>query len=202
MNENLLIVLVRNPELGRVKTRLAATVGNENALEIYKKLLEHTATLTAGVKSDKWVFYSDYIDEFDQFPASIFDKYIQSGDSLGDRMTNAIRTGFDQGYHKVTIIGSDCYELTEEIITNAFNALEEKDFTIGPAKDGGYYLLGMNSFHPQLFQNKEWSQENVFLDTMLDVKELNSTCHILPTLSDVDYKEDLGELTKYLIDRE
>ncbi len=196
--ETLLMIFVRNPELGKVKTRLAKTVGNVNALEIYKKLLEHTGKVCIGVPSKRIVFYSDYIDEYDCFDNVKFYKKLQSGDSLGERMKNAFLWGFNNGFKRVIIIGSDCYQINSGIVAEALETLKSNDFTIGPATDGGYYLLGMKTLYPQVFENKKWSSENVLLDTLLDIKKLNKTVHMLPTLSDVDFEEDLGELRKFL----
>ena len=101
---------------------------------------------------------------------------------------------FERDYKRVVIIGSDCKDLSNETIRQAYEELKKNDVVIGPAKDGGYYLLGMNSFYPELFENKQWSTENVMLDTILDVKKLGLKYSLLQPLSDVDYKEDLGEL--------
>jgi rSAM/selenodomain-associated transferase 1 len=197
-SNDLLMIFVKNPVLGKVKTRLASTVGAENALTIYLKLLEHTESVVTPIEANKAIFYSDEIQEFDQFNELKYKKYLQKGEELGEKMQHAFRLAFSKEYNKVLIIGSDCYQISTQIIEDAFQSLDEKDMVIGPAEDGGYYLLGMKSFHPKFFTDKRWSTENVMLDTLLDIKNMGLSYHLLPTLSDVDYEEDLGDLKKLI----
>ena len=98
---------------------------------------------------------------------------------------------FKTGYKEIVIIGSDCYDLTEEIVMNAFDQLKQKDVVIGPAKDGGYYLLGMNAFIPGLFIGKSWSTDKVFQETMTELAGLNYSTYQLPVLKDVDTPDDI-----------
>lgn len=199
MNNRLLLIFVRNVQLGKVKTRLAKSIGDDNALKIYIHLLNKTADVAAETKCHKAVFYSEYIEEADEFMVPVFQKFLQNGKDLGDKMMNAFVKGFSRGHDKIIIIGSDCYELTSEIIENAFQLLDTKDVVIGPAKDGGYYLLGMKSLHKPLFQNKEWSTNNVLVDTLLDLKNLGLSYELLQPLNDVDEENDLpAELRKQL----
>ena len=198
MNINHLIIFVKNPELGKVKTRLAKTIGDEKALYIYKLLLEQTFQITLPVLAEKKLYYSEFVQNMDQFNDLVYEKHIQSGDGLGDKMYNAIKHSFAEWADKVVLIGSDCFELNSGIIEEAFKALEESDYVLGPAKDGGYYLIGMKELNLEIFQNKEWSSENVFLDTLLDIKNQGKSHYLLPTLSDVDVEEDLGDLRGYI----
>jgi len=198
MSINHLIIFVKNPELGKVKTRLAKTIGDEKALHIYKLLLEQTFQITLPVLAEKKVYYSEFIQNIDQFNDLIYEKHIQVGEGLGDKMYHAFKHSFGEWAHKVIIIGSDCFELNSGIIEEAFKALEENDYVLGPAKDGGYYLLGMKALNRAVFENKEWSTENVFLDTLLDIKNQKKSHYLLPTLSDVDREEDLGDLRRYI----
>lgn len=190
-NKNLLMIFIRNARIGQVKTRLAATVGDERALEIYILLLDYTSSLTAHLPVDKAVFYSDFMEEVDEFPIPIFQKYLQLGNDLGDKMKNAFIKMFARGYEKVIIIGSDCYELSPEIIESAFQVLDENEVVIGPAKDGGYYLLGSKKLIPEFFSNKTWSTNNVLLDTILDCKNVGLSYFLLPELNDIDEEIDL-----------
>lgn len=190
-SENLLMVFIKNPELGKVKTRLAKTVGDEKALHVYQILLDHTHKVARRVNADKAVFYSDYISTDDVWKKDNFQQLIQKGDSLGDRMAAAFIKAFNMGYKNVLVIGSDCFDLNEDIITEAFKILEKNEVVLGPAKDGGYYLLGMKRYYEQLFKNKTWSSENVLLDTLLDLSNLNLSFKLLPTLSDIDQEKDL-----------
>ncbi|MFT6996927.1 MAG: rSAM/selenodomain-associated transferase 1 [Cryomorphaceae bacterium] len=194
VQNNLLLVFAKNPELGKVKTRLAKTVGDQKALEIYLKLLEHTYAVADKTFADKAVFYSDKIEEFDILDYYKFPKFLQKGDDLGQRMDRAIGEAFGQDYDKVVIIGSDCYDLTSEIVEDAFKLLDDHNVVIGPALDGGYYLLGMDRHYSHLFRNKKWSTPDVLLDTILDTKKLKLSYALLPTLTDVDEEKDLGAL--------
>lgn len=190
MTKKLLIIFVKNPILGKVKTRLAATLGHEKALEIYQVLLQRTFNVTITLSVNKAVYYSDYIQE-DIWSPPFYDKYVQSGNGLGDRMHHAFNQGFEGGFEQVCIIGSDCYELTEEIIQQAFEKLDSTDVVIGPAEDGGYYLLGMKALHTSFFQGKNWSTNSVLSDTLNNIKDSGLTVALLPELTDVDDEKDL-----------
>jgi rSAM/selenodomain-associated transferase 1 len=183
-----LIIFLKNLEYGKVKTRLAATLGHETAMEIYRLLLEHTRAVTENIKIDKFLFYSDQIEE-DEWPTD-FSKYVQEGGDLGERMLNAFRLLFSKGYEKLVIIGTDCLELNSGIIESSLTELEKTDAVIGPAKDGGYYLLGLTKECPFLFRNITWSSESVLLQTVtiLDQKKLSYS--FLETLNDIDEAED------------
>ena len=189
MSKNLLLVFVRNPELGKVKTRLAKTVGAETALEVYKFLLNRTKYITSKVSADKAIYYSLKIRENDIWDATIFQKHQQVGEDLGIRMLHAFKNGFEADYKKVVIIGSDLYDLSSSMIEKAFKALDKNDLVIGPAEDGGYYLLGMNSLHSVIFKNKDWGTATVRKDTLEDLKD--KKVHLLSELNDVDIFEDI-----------
>jgi rSAM/selenodomain-associated transferase 1 len=197
--KQLLIIFYRNPLLGKVKTRLAAELGDSKALAIYLYLASYTRTITEGLTADKVVFYSDYVDNEDSWRSSVYQKQLQEGSDLGNKMSNAFKFGFDKGYNSICIIGTDCFELSSAIISNAFEALTFSDAVIGPAKDGGYYLLGMNSPHDQIFKNKFWSTGSVFQDTVGDFKAASIKFHELPVLSDVDESSDLPESLRHLV---
>lgn len=189
MKKNLLLIFTRNPELGKAKTRLAKTVGDETALEIYKFLLEKTRDITSKVSSDKAVYYSVKIRKNDIWDANIFQKHQQVGEDLGIRMLNAFKNGFNAGYEKVMIIGSDLYDLTSENIDNAFRQLDQNDVVLGPAEDGGYYLLGMNTLQENIFKNKDWGTDTVRAKTLANLKD--KKVHLLSILNDVDVFEDI-----------
>ena len=188
-SKNLLLIFTRNPELGKAKTRLAKTVGDETALEIYKFLLEKTCNVSAKVTADKAVYYSVKVRYKDIWDENSYQKHQQVGEDLGIRMLHAFKNGFDAGYQKVLIIGSDLYDLTSEIIESAFVELDTNDVVIGPAEDGGYYLLGMNSLHTAIFKNKDWGTSSVRKDTLADLKD--KKVHLLQELNDVDVFEDI-----------
>lgn len=190
MEENHLIIFVKNPVLGKVKTRLAAGIGNEKALEIYLQLLALTRTVSETVNCTRHVFYSDEI-ENDAWDDDKFNKHVQEGDDLGERMKNAFAKVFALGAKKAVIIGSDCPQLTSEIVVESFRILNENDVVIGPAEDGGYYLLGMKNLHAFLFENKEWSTDSVFKDTVIDLTKNQLNYGRSPQLSDLDTVQDL-----------
>lgn len=191
MKTDLLIIFYRNPELGKVKTRLAATVGDEKAFAIYLKLASHTREVALQTACDRVVYYSDFIDTEDSWSNDQFKKSLQTGESLGERMKQAFANSFDAGYKRVCIIGTDCPGLTTQIINESFVKLKSNDVVIGPATDGGYYLLGMENFWPTLFENKAWSTDSVLSQTVQDAKQLNLLNFLLPTLTDVDEEKDL-----------
>ena len=184
-----LIIFIKNPEKGKVKTRLAKTVGDDKALAIYKALLAHTRQIALSVAGTRYLFYSHSIPPQDEWSSNDFQKLLQAEGDLGDKMTTAFETVFQQ-HQPVIIIGSDCASLTSVIIKKAFQQLEKHDFVIGPAMDGGYYLLGMKQFQYKVFENISWSTETVFQHTIDHITTLNRSYFLLPTLSDIDYEED------------
>ena len=189
MTKNALIVFTRNPELGKCKTRLAKDIGDENALDIYKYLLQHTADVACKINASRYVFYSETINENDIWNNKHFYKKLQKGNNLGERMHNAFKKLFKLNYDKVIIIGSDLLDLNASIIENAFKQLDHNDITIGPAVDGGYYLLGMKKLHSTLFNITDWGTDTVYKQT---VSKLNhNSVYVLKTLNDIDYMEDL-----------
>ncbi|HYG20858.1 MAG TPA: TIGR04282 family arsenosugar biosynthesis glycosyltransferase [Ohtaekwangia sp.] len=188
-----LIIFFRNPQLGQVKTRLAASVGDAAALAIYLELAAHTRVITGALPVDKVVFYSDHIDTEDHWPNVVFRKALQAGNDLGQKMEEAFRELFSSGYTSVCVIGTDCYELTEDIVLRAFESLDHSEVVIGPAADGGYYLLGTRALHPALFHNKPWSSDRVLNETIRNLKELGLSYTTLPLLRDVDTESDLPD---------
>ena len=113
-------------------------------------------------------------------------------------MGNAFEQGFSLGYGAIVLIGSDCLELNERILLEAFEHLADHDIVIGPTSDGGYYLIGMKKLYKDVFRNKSWSTKSLFEETLQSIKTLGLHVHCLPRLSDIDTEEDLGEL-KYLV---
>ena len=189
MKDVLLLIFTRNPELGKCKTRLAKSVGDENALEIYKILLNHTLELTRGLNCDKAIYYSVKIRENDIWNEKVYQKFEQKGEDLGERMLNAFNNGFESGYEKIVIVGSDILDLTEEIIYKAFDSLKFNEIVLGPAEDGGYYLLGMNKLCSTIFLNKEWGTSSVLNDTLTDLKD--HKVKLLEELNDIDTYNDM-----------
>jgi rSAM/selenodomain-associated transferase 1 len=187
---NALIIFIKNPIKGKVKTRIAATTGDEEALHIYLQLLDFTRHLTTKIDCQRFLFYSDFIEKNDNWNNDFFEKNTQYGDGLGDRMKNAFEFIFLKNIKKALIIGSDCAELNETIINDAFHSLDQHDFVLGPADDGGYYLLGMSDFSPTVFDHITWSSDEVLSKTIENIVFLNKKHFLLPVLSDTDTEED------------
>lgn len=189
--QDCLLIFIKNPVAGKVKTRLAKVVGDEKALMVYRHLLDHTRQLARQVEQDKRVCYSDFIPGPDEWDLPGFSKVLQQGEDLGARMNNAFQQAFLSGCRKCVIIGSDCPELDREIVERAFSLLDQHDVVLGPAKDGGYYLLGMKSLHRNLFVDKSWSTGNVLQETLASLEKGSLSFTLLPELSDIDEVSDL-----------
>jgi len=186
-----LIIFIKNPVLGKVKTRLAATVGDERAMEVYHTLLAITRQVALGVDCQRQLYYSDVVDMHDEWDNDHFAKREQQGIDLGERMHRAFTASFAEGATKAIIIGSDCPDISANIINDAFDALNMHDVVIGPAEDGGYYLLGLKETIALLFTDKQWSTATVLKNTLADVERLGLSVGLLPTLSDLDNANDL-----------
>ena len=195
MQQDLLIIFTRNPELGKVKTRLAADVGDQAALEIYLFLLERTRKITQGLKQIKQVHYSDKINPTDLWPNHIYDKRTQVEGDLGCKMRSAFEEGFEEGYKRIVIIGSDLYDLTQEDIELAFERLKTTEVVLGPAQDGGYYLLGLTRLIPALFEGKSWGTDQVLKQSLSDLKEIPVS--LLSERNDADYLSDIIEVPQF-----
>ena len=190
-----LIIFTRNPELGKVKTRLATTIGDAAALEVYQKLLEHTVDITQPLKVDKFVFYSEQIQENDHWDTTIYYKELQKGTNLGERMHHAFELLFKKGYRQIIIVGSDIFELTTKNIQEAFTGLDTANFVVGPALDGGYYLLGMNTLNKSLFKHKKWGTSTVLKATLKNLA--HEKVALLATKNDIDTYDDLKKSSEF-----
>lgn len=191
MTKQALIIFTKNPEAGKVKTRLAATIGNEAALAIYHQLLLHTVSTTKYLPVEKFVFYFNHIENEDVWNSKYYRKEVQQGNDLGERMKNAFASIFQKDYGKIVIIGTDCPDVNAGIIMNAFDYLKSYDIVVGPAEDGGYYLIGMKELRPNLFENIKWSTDTVLHDTISKCTTLELNYHLLPVLKDIDEEKDL-----------
>lgn len=189
--KKLLIIFVKNPESGKVKTRLASSIGDDKALKVYKELLSITEKAVAQLNSiDVRVYYTSSIDN-SLFKGSSY--FLQSDGDLGEKMMNSFITGFEDGYNQIVGIGSDLPDLNTEIIEDAFEQLSINDTVFGPANDGGYYLLGMKQLHRCIFENKPWSTERLLKLTLKDLDEQNISSNLLQELNDIDTLEDLKQ---------
>ena len=188
MTKDLLIVFVKNMVLGKVKTRLANTIGNQAAFEVYKELVAVTEKATQTLKADVHIYFSDVVIDGKWLNAH---KTTQKGKDLGERMKNAFKEGFENGYERIVLIGSDLPDINATLIAEGFKALNQTDCVFGPAKDGGYYLIGLNKMHDFIFENKPWSQPNLLEETLSELNSKHVKYNTLMTLNDIDTLEDL-----------
>ena len=181
-----LIVFLRLPERGKVKTRLAEGLGPDEALRIYTLLTNHTLATAARLARPVYLFYDGGLPED---KTASFSYQIQGQGDLGQKMMHAL--SFVLRLHpKAVVIGSDCPGITQGILMEAFSRLEEVDIVIGPATDGGYYLLGCKKIIPDLFHSIDWGTDAVLKQTMEKIRGTNLSWHFLPTLNDIDTAED------------
>lgn len=193
LSSTALVIFVRNPILGQVKTRLAKDIGDERALAIYLQLLEHTLKITRSLSFRKFIYYADEVSDYDLWSVPGYTKRMQSGTNLGERMLNSFKELFEQGFTRIVIIGSDCLQLQAENLQEAVTLLESNTAVIGPASDGGYYLLGLTKLYPDLFVNKPWSTDQVLTKTIDDFNNQGISYALLEELSDIDDITDLEE---------
>lgn len=185
-----LLIFIKNPRLGKVKTRLARTLGEAEALRIYLHLLEKTRQAALDCKARRLLYYSEYTDAADAWALGAFEKHVQAKGDLGVRMSRAFQHAFAVGAKRVVVIGSDCPEISGELLSKAFRELDQSDFVLGPTPDGGYYLLGMNMDYPWVFKDIAWSTETVRQATLDKIAAKGLNCSLLPELSDVDTEAD------------
>jgi uncharacterized protein len=187
-----LIIFIKNPQKGKVKTRLARTVGDDKALDIYLELLKITLENAQTVKGCKpYLFYSDFVNSHDEWSNEIFEKRVQSGNDLGERMSNTFKIILEK-HPAACIIGSDCPTLSVDILEQSFSNLNDSDYTIGPSTDGGYYLLGIRKgiAYENLFSDIEWSTPSVLPTTLERFDKNKGTYTLLPVLTDIDEEKD------------
>jgi len=193
MNEHAIIIFQKNPVPGKVKTQLGEVIGTEKAVEVYEYLLNYTHDLVKKYPADVFVYFQDEVD--DRFLLN--DHYhlsLQGEGDLSVKIKQAFAEVLGKGYQKVVIIGSECLELTNDILDEAFEALNYQDLVIGPAQDGTFYLLGMKGLYNELFDRISWGTESVVQDILLDAKNLKLNVHKLKMLFDVEKYEDLKSL--------
>lgn len=191
LNTDYLMIFVKNLLPGTVKTRLAKDIGMDAAMDVYKELLDYTAEVANEVTVDKGVYYSEYVELYDDWNNDSYQKHLQEGPKLGDRMLEAFTKGFENGYEKIVIIGSDSLEITKSHIDEAFKQLDKHDVVIGPAADGGYYLLGLTNIFPAIFEEKEYSHEHVLNEALDEIEKFGMSFTLLEKLHDIDTMADL-----------
>jgi uncharacterized protein len=198
MDDNLLIIFVKYPKPGYVKSRLALNIGDCKAAQVYKTVTEQLISAVGpssnGNSYDMSVAYSPptAAEDMKTWLGRSIQLIPQSGANLGERMQKAFSDGFSRGYKSIIIIGSDCPAVTNELIILSLEKLKAHDVVIGPALDGGYYLLGLCRSEPRLFAGIDWSTEHVLKQTIERCTALHRSYVLLPELRDIDRIEDLA----------
>ena len=188
MKKEVVLVFEKNAILGQVKTRLASGMGELPALEIYKHLVQLTYSALEEVPVPVWTFFSDFIPESTH--PTVEKSFVQQGQDLGERMSNAFARTFESGRDKVVLIGTDCPTLQSHHLLQAFESLNHSDLVLGPATDGGYYLIGMKGKAAYLFEGIAWSTSQVLSQTLHVASQQGLIVTLLPELDDIDTQED------------
>ena len=188
----ILLIFCRFPEPGRTKTRLIPAVGPEGAARIYQEMAERVVQQVRCVDRTNFrpllcVEPPERQNEVKAWLGREFDTLPQAPGHLGAKLESAFRAAFFLGAERVVAIGTDCIELTSAHISRSFKVLKEENVVLGPARDGGYYLIGMNRMIPGLFQGITWGTNEVLKETMVRVER----AFLLPELGDIDTPEDL-----------
>lgn len=189
-----LIVFTRYPEVGRAKTRLIPALGSHGATELHRQMVEHTIAQVKGVS--QWLsievrFVGGDRELMQHWLGDDLDYRPQAEGDLGMRLWQASQQAFLEGASKVLMIGTDCPELDANKLRQALRLLDQHDLVLGPALDGGYYLMGLRRLAPELFENILWSTAAVLKQTVQIAETLGLTIALLTPLADVDYPEDL-----------
>jgi rSAM/selenodomain-associated transferase 1 len=188
---NALIVFVKAPRLGTVKTRLARELGESTALEIYQSLVQKVlASISAFPNVELRFTPDDAENEIQPWLRPGWVSAPQGDGDLGARLHRAFTTAFANGATRVILIGSDCPALSADDIQAAWCALESHDVVLGPATDGGYWLIALRSPQPTLFENMTWSTPSVLAETLVRAAKRRLATHQLRPLSDIDTAED------------
>jgi len=195
--KNALIIFLKYPQAGKVKTRLAKDVGENEAARIYSNMALNIIESVVDPKSYNTIIFYDPPEKEKEIKDWIGEKEVQYspqlGNTLGDRISNAFKEVYSSGADKTVIIGTDCLDVTSENIKEALYLLDETDVVLGPAEDGGYYLLGLDKYTPQVFQDIDWSTEHVLEQTVLKIVENSLNYSLLKTLKDIDIVDDIND---------
>lgn len=194
-DKRLVLLFVKLPEKGKVKSRIAQRMGEDLVLILYENMVLDTIDmLTRGRFPFRICFTPpDARDRITAWLGQGYHAVPQIGDDLGERMEKAFKQVFSEGVEEALLIGSDIPGLTAGIVDEAFSALRTNEAVIGPAEDGGYYLIGFNNraFVPDIFHGMAWSTGTVFRETMDKLHDASLTVPTLPALNDMDTVEDL-----------
>lgn len=185
MHGSALVIFVKDREESG-NNQLAEAIGRAAAAKIYEQLLQHAHFIARQLPADRYVYCTRYLETEDLWSQGGFKKCLQSGNTFGERLMQAFKEVFARGYENVVIIGCDSIDLDCTHVEEAFRLLQYYDVVIGPAQDGGYYLLGMRQLFPFLFNNKAWRTPLLLQQTLDDLDSNHIFYHLLPVLSDVE----------------
>lgn len=192
-----LIVFSRYPEPGQCKKRMIPALGPEGAARLHREMASATLQVAERIADSLAVEVrvrftgADAISMAGCFGTQFVYEDQGAGD-LGQRLERAVRESFQTGLCRVIVVGTDCPDLSADILHRAFDRLRDHDLVIGPASDGGYYLLGLSRHAESLFSGIAWGTSDVLMQTLKTALEFNLSVSLLPTLDDVDRPEDLG----------
>lgn len=185
------VIFVRAPRRGTVKTRLARSLGDDNALQAYRTLLSATCDALRELEPvELRVTPDDAAPELNEWLQPGWTTARQGSGNLGERLAASLNAHFTSGAASVVIIGSDCPEITAQDIQDAHNALANADVVLGPATDGGYWLVGLRNPTVAIFDDIAWSTDAVFRQTCERAASLSLSVATLRTLDDIDTHED------------
>jgi rSAM/selenodomain-associated transferase 1 len=193
MNE--VIIFTRYPEAGKTKTRMIPLLGEMGAATLQRQMTEYTlATVkklvrVRGFSAQVYFTGADLAKMSAWLGAEVSYRAQESGD-LGERLQQAFREAFEEGVTKVVIIGVDCPNITDNLLKEAFFVLDSQDLVLGPAQDGGYYLIGLKRLFGELFRGISWGTGDVLAQTLVIAQNLGLNTGLLPILADVDRPED------------
>jgi rSAM/selenodomain-associated transferase 1 len=196
--DNCVLFFVKYPVQGKVKTRLAAKLGGQTVIELYKNfVLDTLSTIRKLNVPFRICFHPESAgDKVKEWLGEQYTYSTQEGSDLGQKMKNALARAFEEGFSRAILIGSDLPDLPVDYLIEALQSLESHHAVIGPSSDGGYYLIGFSKAHflPDAFEGISWSTGKVFQQTNDVLKRHSSNVHILPQWSDIDTPADLREL--------
>lgn len=193
---NILLLFTRFPDPGKVKTRLIQALGSTGACNLHRRLTSHMIHIAkhfAMASNTDFVVCFDGADTYkmQQVFGTDLEFFPQCEGDLGQRMSAAFATFLGQGRQRVILIGSDCPGITSKTLASAFFQLNHHELVLGPATDGGYYLIGLTAPHSELFQDMPWGTDTVLVKTQTKAKELGLRTAFLEPLTDIDKPEDL-----------
>ena len=194
--KNALLVFAKVPRPGTVKTRLTPVLTSDEAARLYEAFLRDALRLYAALDVDVRLYWAPPLpdDEIEGIPDTVT-VFEQEGDGLGARMQNAFRQTLADGYNRAAVVGTDHPTLPISFVRQSFVALEaSRSVCIGPSEDGGFYLLGMNAYYPELFEGMTYSHDSVFTDTLARIGATDARLTVLPRWYDVDTPAALGRM--------